>query len=145
MLNFRIGTHLRARRNVHGTLTGHRPQVADRDRQQTKARPLSVAGACAHTSHELQQFQNLLMALKVHGRPNSFAATPYRHCSVVLFAPLQQFEDSKLQMRVGRRHQRSMVLPIVCIQRVPRNNVLTAFRTNSVPHVPTTRGAIDVE
>ena len=85
------------------------------------------------------------MALKVHGRPDSFAATPYRHCSVVLFAPLQQFEDSKIQMRVRRRHQRGMEVPIVCIQRVPRNNVLTEVRIINVPHVPTYREAIDVE
>ena len=51
VLNFHIGTLLRAHRYVYGTLTGHRPQVADRDRQQTKARPLAVAAACAHTSH----------------------------------------------------------------------------------------------
>ena len=85
------------------------------------------------------------MPMKVHGRRVSFAATPYHHCPVVVFSPLQQCEASKIQMRVRRRHQRGMEVPKVRVQRVPRNNVLTELQLNNVPHVPTYREAIDVE
>ena len=46
---------LRTHRYVHGTLTGHCPQVADRDRQQTKARPLF---SCSCLRTHLDQSMN---------------------------------------------------------------------------------------